>query len=137
MKTFLSIGAGPGMGFATAARFAREGYRVVLAARGAQRLQQMAETLRGQGRSVSVATVDVADAEGLTRLVKDTEAQIGPIDTVHYNAAVLHATSIDSLDAAGFAHDLTVNIGGAYAAIRAVWRIWPAAVPRFHCHERR
>lgn len=33
MKTFLSIGTGPGIGFATAERFAREGFRVVLSAR--------------------------------------------------------------------------------------------------------
>jgi len=32
-KTFLSIASGPGIGLATARRFGREGYRVVLAAR--------------------------------------------------------------------------------------------------------
>jgi NAD(P)-dependent dehydrogenase (short-subunit alcohol dehydrogenase family) len=34
-KTFLSIASGPGIGLATARRFGREGYRVVLAARNA------------------------------------------------------------------------------------------------------
>jgi len=29
MKTFVSIGAGPGMGMATAERFAKEGFRIV------------------------------------------------------------------------------------------------------------
>ena len=29
MSTFLSIGSGPGMGLATAERFAREGFQVV------------------------------------------------------------------------------------------------------------
>ena len=38
MKTFLSIGSGPGMGFATAERFAREGFQVVLSARDAEQL---------------------------------------------------------------------------------------------------
>jgi NAD(P)-dependent dehydrogenase (short-subunit alcohol dehydrogenase family) len=30
MKTFLGIGSGPGIGLATAERFAREGFRIVL-----------------------------------------------------------------------------------------------------------
>ena len=33
MSTFLSIGSGPGMGFATAERFAKEGFQVVLLTR--------------------------------------------------------------------------------------------------------
>ncbi len=33
MKTFLSIGSGPGIGLDTAIRFAREGYRVILTSR--------------------------------------------------------------------------------------------------------
>lgn len=120
MKIFLSIGTGPGMGLATAARFAREGYHVVLAARNEQKLEQMAATLRAQGHAASVAAVDVADATSLAKAISGTESKIGPVDTVHYNAAVLHPTSIDSLDTEGFAHDLSVNIGGAYAAIRAI-----------------
>ena len=35
MKTFLSIGSGPGMGMATAERFAKEGFQIVLSARDA------------------------------------------------------------------------------------------------------
>ena len=38
-KTFLSIASGPGIALATAGRFGREGYRVVLAARNIARLQ--------------------------------------------------------------------------------------------------
>ena len=48
MKTFLSIGAGPGMGFATADRFAKEGFQVVLAARSA-RAGRKANKKRVQG----------------------------------------------------------------------------------------
>ncbi|CAN7522197.1 SDR family NAD(P)-dependent oxidoreductase [Rhizobium rhizogenes] len=33
MKTFLSIGSGPGIGLATAKRFAAEGYRIILTSR--------------------------------------------------------------------------------------------------------
>ena len=40
MKTFLSIGSGPGIGLDTAIRFAREGYRVILTSRNNVHLQE-------------------------------------------------------------------------------------------------
>jgi NADP-dependent 3-hydroxy acid dehydrogenase YdfG len=42
MKTFLSVGTAPGMGLATAERFAKEGFRVILSARNAARTQELA-----------------------------------------------------------------------------------------------
>ena len=44
-QTFLSIGSGPGIGFATALRFGREGYDVVLSSRDTTRLAKQAEQL--------------------------------------------------------------------------------------------
>lgn len=46
MKTFLSIGSGPGIGLDTAIRFAREGYRVILTSRNNVHLQEQVLALR-------------------------------------------------------------------------------------------
>jgi NADP-dependent 3-hydroxy acid dehydrogenase YdfG len=119
MKTFLSIGTGAGIGLATAERFAQNGYRVVLSARSIDKVQQMAEQLGAQGHTVSTASVDVMNPDSIAKLVADTESRFGSIDTIHYNASSMHATSIDTLDAAGFQYDLSVNTVGAYATIRA------------------
>ena len=119
-KTFLSIGTGPGIGTATAERFAQDGFHVVLAARSAGKLQEAMDQLLRRGYNASSAHVDAADPESIANLVADTEKRFGSIDVLHYNAAVLHGTSVDTLDASGFQYDLTVNIAGAYAAIRAV-----------------
>jgi NAD(P)-dependent dehydrogenase (short-subunit alcohol dehydrogenase family) len=119
MKTFLSIGAGPGIGMATAERFAREGYQVVLAARTVEKVQELAQQLAAKGYSVSAAGVDAADPANVAHLIADTETRFGPVDTIHYNAASLRQASIDTVEAAVFQDDLAVNIVGAYAAIRA------------------
>ena len=49
MKTFVSIGAGPGISYATAERFAQEGFRIVLSARHAAKAQPLADRLAAQG----------------------------------------------------------------------------------------
>ncbi|WP_249039759.1 SDR family NAD(P)-dependent oxidoreductase, partial [Pseudomonas marginalis] len=46
MKTFLSIGTGPGIGYETAARFALEGFRVVLSARNLEKTQALVKRLQ-------------------------------------------------------------------------------------------
>jgi NAD(P)-dependent dehydrogenase (short-subunit alcohol dehydrogenase family) len=52
MKTFLSIGSGPGMGLATAERFAEESFQVVLSARNAAKTQELADQLKAKGYKV-------------------------------------------------------------------------------------
>jgi NAD(P)-dependent dehydrogenase (short-subunit alcohol dehydrogenase family) len=80
MKTFLSIGAGPGMGFATAERFAKEGFQLILAARNAARTEQLAEKLKSKGYRAEVRTVDSNDPESVAKLVAEVERQHGSID---------------------------------------------------------
>lgn len=123
MKTFLSIGAGPGIGFATAERFAREGFRVVLAARQEDRLKKLADRLIQKGYQVTTAVLDVTDVSAIENLIKDTEAETGGLDVVHYNAAHLHKASIQEQDIATFNTDLSVNIGGALAASQSALNV--------------
>ena len=49
MKTFITIGTGPGMGLETAERFAREGYRIVLSARSLYKVKALAQGLQSKG----------------------------------------------------------------------------------------
>ncbi len=61
MKTFLSIGSGPGMGLATAERFAREGFRVILSARRGDSAQELAAQLTETGYEAQARVVDAGD----------------------------------------------------------------------------
>jgi short-subunit dehydrogenase len=120
MKTFLSIGAGPGMGFATAERFAKEGFEIVLAARSAGKTQQLADRLKAKGYKAEVRTVDSSDPESVAKLVAEVEKQHGQIDVMHYNAASMRKANIAEQPRGSFIGDLAVNIGGALAAAQAV-----------------
>ncbi|MFM0157055.1 MULTISPECIES: SDR family NAD(P)-dependent oxidoreductase [Paraburkholderia] len=119
MKTFLSIGAGPGIGFATAERFAREGFRVVLSARNVSRTQELAERLKAQGYEAEVHAVDASDAANVAALIAAVEAQNGAVDVLHYNAAILRQATLAGQPSDTFNSDLAVNIGGALVAAQA------------------
>lgn len=123
-KTFLGIASGPGIGLATARRFGREGYRVVLAARDAARLQAAAAELRGEGIEATTVRLDATDA----RAVADTVSSIGPeLDVLHYNAGVLHYDDYGQLKPRTLEHesvdslvsDTKINVSSALAAAHA------------------
>ncbi|MFK4727341.1 NAD(P)-dependent dehydrogenase (short-subunit alcohol dehydrogenase family) [Bradyrhizobium niftali] len=120
MKTLLSIGAGPGIGFATAERFAREGFQVVLAARTFPRTQELAERLISKGHKVTARKVDANDPKSVAELVAEIEKQNGSIDVLHYNAAAARKATLSEQPRDSFNDDLAVNIGGALVAAQAV-----------------
>jgi NAD(P)-dependent dehydrogenase (short-subunit alcohol dehydrogenase family) len=119
MKTFLSIGAGPGMGVAAAERFAREGFQVVLSARNSAKTQALVEQLKAQGHKAEMRTVDAGDPSSVASLVEDVEREFGRIDVLHYNAASMRAATLADQPRDTFNSDLAVNIGGAMAAAQA------------------
>ncbi|CAN7771776.1 SDR family NAD(P)-dependent oxidoreductase [Variovorax sp. LjRoot290] len=124
-KTFLSIGAGPGIGLATAQRFAREGYRIVLAARNGERLAASAAALRAAtGAEVDFRTVDASDPVAVAAL---TSGIGDALHVVHYNAGVLHydkdakllTRGIDDESTASLISDISINVTSALSAIHA------------------
>jgi NAD(P)-dependent dehydrogenase (short-subunit alcohol dehydrogenase family) len=120
MKTFLSIGSGPGMGFATAERFAREGFQVVLSARNAAKTQKLADQLKAKGYKAEARTVNAGDPSSVASLIADIEKQFGSIDVLHFNAASMRKATIEEQPRDTFIGDLAVNIGGALVAVQAV-----------------
>ncbi|MGY3574509.1 SDR family NAD(P)-dependent oxidoreductase [Bradyrhizobium sp. USDA 4504] len=120
MKTFLSIGAGPGMGFATAERFAKEGFQVVLAARSLARTKELAERLTRKGYKADARRIDSSDPNGIAELVAEVQKQRGSIDVLHYNAASARRAALSEQPRDSFNEDLAVNIGGALVAAQAV-----------------
>ncbi|HYD15454.1 MAG TPA: SDR family NAD(P)-dependent oxidoreductase [Hyphomicrobium sp.] len=126
MKTFVSIGTGPGMGFATAERFAREGYTVVLAARSADKVRDLATQLTGKGLKAEAATVDTSNGASVETLIHDVKRRHGSVDVVHYNAASMRGAKIGDQPTDTFVSDLATNIGGAQAAAKAAEKVMAA-----------
>ena len=84
-KTFLITGASSGIGAATARAASGAGYRVVLAARSADKLEALAAECGGEGRALAVA-MDVTRWEDNERLADAAIDAFGSIDVVFANA---------------------------------------------------
>jgi short-subunit dehydrogenase len=108
------------MGLATAERFAREGFRIILSARNAGRTEALAQQLRDKGHKVDVKTLDAGDPDAVAALVAEVENEFGSIDVLHYNAASMRQATLSDQPRATFNSDLAINVGGALAAAQAV-----------------
>lgn len=124
-KTLLIIGSGPGIGLATAQRFASEGYEIVLSSRNLQNLQAQSEKLNTYGIQATLEVVDANDPAQVdnlvSRLAKDSRL------TVLYNAGVLRYDEVGNLkpmtlidhSREQLESDININLTSALVAVRA------------------
>ncbi|CDG83291.1 SDR family NAD(P)-dependent oxidoreductase [Janthinobacterium agaricidamnosum] len=123
-KTFLSIGCGPGIGLATALRFAKEGYNIILSSRKLESLRKLAEVLGQGGAHVTLMQADASKPAQILELVG--RAAIHGELVLHYNAGVLHydplgglqAMPIDQQSSGELSSDLQINLSSALVAIK-------------------
>ena len=82
---FLITGASSGIGGATARRAAAAGYRLVLAARSRERLDELAGELGGDGRALAIEC-DVTEWGQQEAMVEEALSRFGRLDVVFANA---------------------------------------------------
>jgi len=79
------VGAGPGLGLATARRFAAAGFPIGLVARSSDSLNELSQSLAASNVTVATAAADVTNNAALTDALVGLSARLGGIDTVLFS----------------------------------------------------
>ncbi|MFB4426363.1 SDR family NAD(P)-dependent oxidoreductase [Streptomyces sp. QL37] len=85
MTTYVLVGAGPGLGLATARRFGAAGHDVALIARNAEHLENLTGELRRDGIQARGFAADVLDPDALTGALQDAAEALGPVEILQYS----------------------------------------------------
>ena len=121
-RTALITGASLGIGRALASGLAQAGARIVMNARNVDRLEQAAESLRGEGAQVDTLAFDVTDAEAVKAAVDDYEAEHGAIDILINNAGMQHRTPLENFPPEMFEKLMLTNVTSAFYVGQSVAR---------------
>jgi len=115
-------GASSGIGAACAAAFAREGARLLLAARRSERLREMATRLAESGaRDVRSFELDVRDEAAVNSAVRDLPATWREIEVLVNNAGLSRGLSpLHEGDSTDWNEMIDTNVKGLLAVNRAV-----------------
>jgi NAD(P)-dependent dehydrogenase (short-subunit alcohol dehydrogenase family) len=122
MTTFALVGAGPGLGLATARRFGTAGHGVALVSRDAQHLEELTAELADDGIQARGFTADALDPASLTTALDAAADALGPVEILQYSPVpradfmkpVLDM-SADDLDA-----PLSFSVKGPVTCVHAV-----------------
>jgi NAD(P)-dependent dehydrogenase (short-subunit alcohol dehydrogenase family) len=118
-QTVLVTGASSGIGRATALAFAAAGANVVLVARRAAALSNVATQARAAGGAALAVTADVTDPAAVAACFRKAVKRFERIDVVVNNAGVLIPARVADLDPKDLQRMLDVNLFGALHVMQA------------------
>lgn len=125
-KRVVITGASSGIGAATAVAFARDGGRLMLAARGLAGLEDIADRCRAAGGEAHIRVIDVTDAASVARLAAEARDTLGGIDVWFSNVGVGVVGRYEDVPVAEHAHVVTTNLIGHMHDAHAVLPVFLA-----------
>lgn len=111
-KVVIVTGASSGIGRATALEFARNGSRVVIAARSAERLTTLEQEIKAIGAEVLACITDVAIEDDCMKMVKAAVSRFGTVDILINNAGISMRALFDDVDISVLKRLMDVNFWG-------------------------
>ena len=115
-KVAIVTGASSGIGLATAQLFAKNGAKVVLAARSKDKLIELSKTLPDS----LVVQVDMTDEAQIKVMVEESFKHFGRIDILVNNAGRGYDASIEDTDPEKFRELFSLDVVGPLLAMQAV-----------------
>lgn len=114
------VGAGEGVGRATARRFAAAGYDVGLIARDQERVEALAKGLSSQGAQVGWGVADAGDPGSLSSALEQITARTERVDVLLYNVSTFRPASSLETSAEELLADLHQGTAGLLTAVQTI-----------------
>ena len=120
-KPVLVTGGGSGIGRALACEFARQGARVAVCGRRAQRLDETVRFIQDRNGTGLAVPADITREDQVRRLVNSIDTALGPVDILFNNAGSFGCIGgVHEVEPDAWWHDVTVNLFGAFLVIRHI-----------------
>jgi NADP-dependent 3-hydroxy acid dehydrogenase YdfG len=118
-KVVVITGASSGIGEATALLLADRGAKVVLGARGSDRLKALAARIERAGGEAAYTATDVRRRDDVSNLVKLACRRYGKLDVLVNNAGIMPVSPLDDLRVEDWDEMIDINIKGVLYGIAA------------------
>jgi len=129
-KVAIVTGAGTGIGKAAALALLADGYRVALAGRRREPLDEVA-AVSGAGARVLAVPTDVSQPESVRALFDAVVQAWGRVDLLFNNAGVsAPAVPLEELDVAQWKSVVDINLTGMFLCIQQAFRVMKTQTPR-------
>jgi NAD(P)-dependent dehydrogenase (short-subunit alcohol dehydrogenase family) len=113
-KIVLVTGASGGLGRSLARAFARQGYRVAITSRSAEKLQAAAEEIGEHANPVLSMACDIRRKDQVESLAQEVRTRLGSVQILVNNAGVAEARSFLEMPDSLWDETLQTNLTGAY-----------------------
>lgn len=123
-KVVIITGASSGIGAATARLLARNGAKVVLAARREQQLQLLQQEITQSGGQAVYQVTDVRQPEQLQTLVELAQKHFQGVDVIFNNAGIMPNSPISAVQTQQWNDMIDINLKGVLNGIAAVMPIF-------------
>jgi NAD(P)-dependent dehydrogenase (short-subunit alcohol dehydrogenase family) len=114
-----SSGPGLGTGKAISILFAREGAKVILVDKFAERAEETLETIRSEGGEATVVTADLTEIPECQRIVDETVRIYGGVDILINNAAMSSSTSLLDTTPELYSQMMAINLTAPFMLTKA------------------
>lgn len=118
-KVALVTGASRGIGAATAARLARDGYDVAINyLQREERAMQVLRNVQTQGRRGIAVKADVSDCNQVKHMFECIRSELGEVELLVSNAGISGYTQIQDLTPEQWKRFFEVNVDGAFNTVK-------------------
>ena len=121
-RTALITGASRGIGRAAALLLARQGARVVLAARNEELLEEVAGAVRAGGGEAHAMALDLGHHESIPAAVRGLPSEFAAVDILVNNAGITADNLLARMTLEQWQRVLDVNLTGAFVLTKALVR---------------